>query len=31
MDKIQDFVKTIVQPKTDKKGKHVTFTHQLPS
>ena len=31
MDKIQDFVKTNVQPTTDKKGKQVTFTDQLPS
>ena len=30
-DKIQDVVKTNVQPTTDKKGKHVTFTNQLPS
>ena len=28
---IQDFVKTSIQPKTDKKGKHVTFTNKLPS
>ena len=31
VDKIQDFVKTDVQPTTDKKGKQVTFTDQLPS
>ena len=31
MDEIQDFVKTKVQPKIDKKGKQVTFTNQLPS
>ena len=31
VDKIQDFVKTNVQPETDKKGKQVTFTNQLPS
>ena len=31
VDKIQDFVKTNVQPTTDKKGKHVTFTDILPS
>ena len=31
VDKIQDFVKTNVQPTTDKKGKQVTFTDQLPS
>ena len=31
MDEIQDFVKTNVQPMTDKKGKQVTFTYQLPS
>ena len=31
MDEIQDFVKTNVQLKTDKKGKQVTFTDQLPS
>ena len=31
MDEIQDFVKTNVQPTTDKKGKQVTFTDQLPS
>ena len=30
VDKIQDFVKTNVQLTTDKKGKHVTFTEQLP-
>ena len=30
-DEIQDFVKTNVQPTTEKKGKHVTFTEQLPS
>ena len=31
VDKIQDFVKTNVQATTDKKGKQVTFTDQLPS
>ena len=31
VDKIQDFVKTNVQPTTGKKGKKVTFTDQLPS
>ena len=31
MDEVQDFVKTNVQPMTDKKGKQVTFTDQLPS
>ena len=31
VDEIQDFVKTNVQPTTDKKGKQVTFTNQLPS
>ena len=31
VDEIQDFVKTNVQPMTDKKGKQVTFTDQLPS
>ena len=31
VDKIQDFVKTNVQPTTDKKGKQVNFTDQLPS
>ena len=31
VDKIQDFVKMNVQPTTDKKGKQVTFTDQLPS
>ena len=31
VDEIQDFVKTNVQPATDKKGKQVTFTDQLPS
>ena len=31
VDKIQDFVKTNIQPTTDKKGKQVTFTDQLPS
>ena len=31
VDEIQDFVKTNVQPTTDKKGKQVTFTDQLPS
>ena len=31
LDEIQDFVKTIVQSTTDKKGKQVTFTDQLPS
>ena len=30
VDEIQDFVKTNVQPTTDKKGKQVTFTNQLP-
>ena len=30
VDEIQDFVKTNVQPMTDKKGKQVTFTDQLP-
>ena len=31
VDEIQDFVKTNVQATTEKKGKHVTFTDQLPS
>ena len=31
VDEIQDFVKTSVQPMTDKKGKQLTFTDQLPS
>ena len=31
MDEIQDFVKTNVKPTTDKKGKQVTYTNQLPS
>ena len=31
VEKIQDFVKTNVQPTTDKKGKQVTFIDQLPS
>ena len=31
VDEIQDFVKTNVQPTTDKKGKQVTFSDQLPS
>ena len=31
VDEIQDFVKTNVQPTSDKKGKQVTFTDQLPS
>ena len=31
VDEIQDFVKTNVQPTTEKKGKQVTFTDQLPS
>ena len=31
VDEIQDFVMTNVQPTTDKKGKQVTFTDQLPS
>ena len=31
VDEIQDFVKMNVQPTTDKKGKQVTFTDQLPS
>ena len=31
VDKIQGFVKMNVQPKTDKKGKQVIFTDQLPS
>ena len=31
VDEIQDFVKTNIQPTTDKKGKQVTFTNQLPS
>ena len=31
VDEIQDFIKTNVQPTTDKKGKQVTFTDQLPS
>ena len=31
VDKIQNFVKTNVQPTTNKKGKQVTFTDQLPS
>ena len=31
VDEIQDFVKTKVQPTTDKKGKQVTFIDQLPS
>ena len=30
VDEILDFVKTNVQPTTDKKGKQVTFTDQLP-
>ena len=30
VDEIQDFVKTNVQPMTNKKGKQVTFTDQLP-
>ena len=30
VDEIQDFVKTNVQPTTDKNGKLVTFTDQLP-
>ena len=30
VDEIQDFVKTNVQSTTDKKGKEVTFTEQLP-
>ena len=29
-DEIQDFVKTNVQPTTDKKGKQLTFTDQYP-
>ena len=31
VDEIQDFIKRKVQPTTDKKGKQVTFTDQLPS
>ena len=31
VDEIQDFIKTNVQPKTNKKGKQVNFTDQLPS
>ena len=31
VDEIQDFVKTNVQPTTEKKGKQVTFIDQLPS
>ena len=31
IDEIQDFVKTNVQPTTDKKGKHLTFIDQLPA
>ena len=31
VDEIQDFVKTNVQPTTDKKGKQVAFTDQVPS
>ena len=31
VDKIQDFVKTNVQPTTEKKGKQVIFTDQLTS
>ena len=31
VDEIQDFVKTNVQPTTDKKGKQETFIDQLPS
>ena len=31
MDEIQDFIKVNVQQMTDKKGKQVTFTDQLPS
>ena len=31
VDEIQDFVKTNVQPTTEKKGKQVTFTDQLSS
>ena len=31
VNEIEDFVKTNVQPTTDKKGKQVTFTDQLPS
>ena len=31
MDEIHDFVKTNVQPTTNKKGKQVTFIDQLPS
>ena len=31
VDEIQDFVKTNIQPTTDKMGKQVTFTDQLPS
>ena len=31
VDEIQDFFKTNVQPTTNKKGKQVTFTDQLPS
>ena len=31
VDEIEDFIKTNVQPTTDKKGKKVTFTDQLPS
>ena len=31
VDEMQDFVKASVQPTTDKKGKKVTCTNQLPS
>ena len=31
MDEIHEFVKTNIQRTTDKKGKQVTFTDQLPS
>ena len=31
VEEIQDFVKTKLQPTTNKKGKQVTFTNQLPS
>ena len=31
MDEIHDFIKKNIQPTTDKKGKQITFTNQLPS
>ena len=31
VDEIQNFVKTNIQPTTDKKGKQVSFADQLPS